>query len=175
VAIKSLSVGECRVLVKIAMKRAVNEIMFHLPHFRFLLLERYQYMFEPDQLIQICMLGESCGSVEGAFLEIGCAGGTTTVFLNKYLKRRGIDKKYFAIDTFHGFEAEDIRCESDRGKDITTLPEVFLNNKKNISTHQFVCTVFQMSNPSSATLPNYCTTFRLPFAYSMLICTGRCD
>lgn len=81
------------------------------------ILPRYVYNFDAAQLIFLCECLEKTRSVAGAVLEIGVAGGETTLFLNNYLQVRAIDKPYFALDTFEGFVAADVAVEvSRRGK-----------------------------------------------------------
>jgi hypothetical protein len=63
--------------------------------------------------------------------EIGCANGSTTVFLNKYMDARRIEKDYYAVDTFSGFVAEDIGFEvSQRGKRGDLFTDFQINKKK---------------------------------------------
>ena len=56
--------------------------------------------------------------------------GSTTVFLNKYMDAQNIEKKYFAIDTFAGFVAEDIEYEADKRGKSKKLYKGFQANKK---------------------------------------------
>lgn len=80
-------------------------------------LPRYVYNFDAAQLCFLCDCLERTREVAGAFLEVGVAGGETTLFLNSYLDARGIDKPYLAIDTFAGFTTQDIAVEvNGRGK-----------------------------------------------------------
>jgi len=93
-----------------------GEIRF-LPALRKHYYPKYSYNFTAPQLCFLCQsLGET-KSVAGTILEIGCARGETTIFLNNYMKNSGIDKRYYAIDTFSGFVKEDIEYEQkNRGK-----------------------------------------------------------
>ena len=60
---------------------------------------------------------------------MGCARGETTIFLKNYMKNSGIEKSYYAIDTFSGFVEEDIEYEQkNRGK--TNRYRSFRKNKK---------------------------------------------
>jgi hypothetical protein len=80
-------------------------------------LPRYAYNFDAAQLCFLCDCLERTRHVDGAVMEVGTAGGETTLFLNNYLTARGIDKPYFAIDTFDGFTPQDIAVEVNaRGK-----------------------------------------------------------
>lgn len=63
--------------------------------------------------------------------EIGCADGSTTVFLNKFIDAQNIHKDYYAFDTFSGFVAEDIELEVvDRGKSADLFTGFQANKKK---------------------------------------------
>jgi SAM-dependent methyltransferase len=78
----------------------------------------YPYNFTPAQLCFMCQCLEESRSVSGTALEVGCWKGVTTIFLVKYQQARGIDRQYYAIDTFAGFTAADIDFEAQtRGKD----------------------------------------------------------
>jgi hypothetical protein len=62
---------------------------------------------------QINFIVESINSVsgEGAILEIGVGGGSTSVFINLAIRDRYPKQSYIAIDTFNGFTNEDISYE----------------------------------------------------------------
>lgn len=80
-------------------------------------LPRYAYNFNAAQLCFLCDCLERTREVAGAVVEVGVAGGETTLFLNSYLDARGIDKAYLAIDTFGGFTPQDVAVEvRGRGK-----------------------------------------------------------
>src|SRR3981189_1053087 len=49
------------------------------------LFSRYPYMFSPAQLIALTDCIKSVSDVPGSFVEVGCAYGATTVFLNKFM------------------------------------------------------------------------------------------
>jgi O-methyltransferase len=54
---------------------------------------------------------------DGAVLEIGVGGGSTSVVLNNFMKHKSIKRQFYAIDTFFGFTNEDISYEkNNRGK-----------------------------------------------------------
>lgn len=89
----------------------------YLPALRKHFYPRYTYNFTAPQLCFLCHSLSETKQVKGSILEIGCARGETTIFLNNYLKNCGIDKEYIAIDTFSGFVKEDIEYEQKfRGK-----------------------------------------------------------
>lgn len=81
-------------------------------------LHKYPYFFEPAQLLTMVGAVDGVRDVEGSFLEIGCARGTTTVFLNRHLRDTDQQRRYVCIDTFTGFVERDIEHEIEaRGKD----------------------------------------------------------
>lgn len=81
------------------------------------LFYRYSYNFTPGQLCYLVSSITETGSVPGAIIEVGCAQGHTTVFLNKHLQSSGIVKPYLCIDTFGGFVEQDLAWEvTSRGK-----------------------------------------------------------
>ncbi len=80
-------------------------------------LPRYVYNFDAAQLCFLCEGLERTRNIAGSIVEVGVGGGETTLFLNNYLDASGIDKKYFAVDTFAGFVEKDIALEvTQRGK-----------------------------------------------------------
>ena len=48
---------------------------------------------------------------DGAVLEIGVGGGSTSVIINIFMKQKGIKRPFYAIDTFSGFTKEDADFE----------------------------------------------------------------
>lgn len=79
------------------------------------LFYRYDYMFRPAQLAFLVEAITSTHGLGGPILEIGCAAGNTTVYLNKHLDDLGDTRDYVCIDTFAGFTEADIAAEIDRG------------------------------------------------------------
>lgn len=78
---------------------------------------RYDYSFTPSQLGFLVSCLDATSEVAGRIVEVGCAYGHTTVFLNKHLQDRGMNKEYICVDTFSGFTEADIRHEHEqRGK-----------------------------------------------------------
>lgn len=72
---------------------------------------RYDYSFSPSQLCFLVRCLDETSDVEGSVVEIGCAYGHTTVFLDKHLENREDVRDYFCIDTFAGFTEEDAAFE----------------------------------------------------------------
>jgi predicted O-methyltransferase YrrM len=68
---------------------------------------------------QLNFILDSISSInnDGAILEIGVGGGSTSVVINNYINYNNINKQFYAIDTFYGFTDEDITYENNvRGK-----------------------------------------------------------
>lgn len=83
---------------------------------RELFTHRYRYMFSPSQLGLLCGQITNTSEIPGSILEVGCALGATTVFLNRHIDCLGINVDYYAIDTFAGFTANDISYEHALGR-----------------------------------------------------------
>ena len=81
------------------------------------LTPQYHFAFDPEQLWLLCDQLDSVADVDGSVLEVGCAQGATTIYLNKHLDQRGRPRPYFCVDTFSGFTARDIEHERTRGHD----------------------------------------------------------
>lgn len=78
---------------------------------------RYQYSFNPAQLCFLVDCLNRTAASDGSIVEIGCAFGHTTVFLDQHLRSRGDSREYVCIDTFTGFTPDDLAFEeSARGK-----------------------------------------------------------
>jgi O-methyltransferase len=112
-----------RTIIKdISLKAGRNRQLFSL----------YPYMFSPAQLIFLADCVRSVSSVPGSFVEVGCAYGATTVFLNKYMNDNAqlVERNYYAIDTFRSFVAEHADYEiQNRGKS-PSIKKRFKENKK---------------------------------------------
>src|SRR5262249_13185134 len=82
------------------------------------------------QLCFLCECLERTRDVPGAVVEVGCAAGVTTVFLNKYMDARRMEKPYVAIDTFAGFVPATIDYEVvHRGERHDHYDQCFPSNK----------------------------------------------
>lgn len=109
--------------------KLIKEILYNSP-FRKYFFPRFLYNFTPPQLCFLCQCLEETKNVEGDIAEIGCSDGATTLFLNKYMDARKIQKNYYALDTFSGFVVEDIKTEvTERGK-TSDMFTGFRSNKK---------------------------------------------
>jgi hypothetical protein len=90
----------------------------------------YDYMFDPEQLRFLMDCIEQTARVDGCCLEAGCAKGSTTAFLKKWMDILGIQKNYIAIDTFSGFVNRHVEHEvMSRGKP-NTISSPFSLNKR---------------------------------------------
>ena len=120
--------GRCKLNPKFI--KLIKEIQFNTPWRRYF-FPRFAYSFSAPQLCFLCQCIEDAKHVNGAISEIGCAGGSTTVFLNKNMDAQNIEKAYYAIDTFSGFVSEDIEFEvANRGKTKKSYSQAFTVNKK---------------------------------------------
>jgi O-methyltransferase len=93
----------------------VKQLLLRTPA-RELFTYRYRFMFSPAQLGFLCARITAAAEVPGSILEVGCAFGATTVFLNRHIDSLGIGVDYYAIDTFAGFTAKDISYERALGR-----------------------------------------------------------
>ena len=117
-------------MLKLTIKKLLKDFLFHTP-IRKNFFPIYDYNFTPPQLCFLCQCLEDARHVTGSIAEIGCAGGSTTVFLNKYLSAQNIEKTYYAVDTFSGFVSRDIEFEvSNRGKSPGMFTSFRVNKKK---------------------------------------------
>jgi O-methyltransferase len=87
-------------------------------------------MNEPKQLVFLTEYVRAAGSVPGCFVEAGCAYGATTVFLNKFMNGEGIERDYYAIDTFSGFVDEHVEHETRNRSKPVSLKNHFTENTK---------------------------------------------
>jgi O-methyltransferase len=65
-------------------------------------------------IAQLNFILETIDSIknDGAILEIGVGGGSTSVVINNFIKNKAIKKQFYAIDTFYGFTKDDILYEN---------------------------------------------------------------
>lgn len=114
----------------VTLKKFAKDILFHSPA-RKIAFPRYPYNFRAPQLCFICDCVERTRDVPGAIAEVGCSTGWTAAFLNDYLSFQGIEKPYYALDTFSGFVPEDVEIEvNQRGKKRWYFNEFQTNKRK---------------------------------------------
>ena len=109
-------------MIKHTLMRLAKQLQFHTP-LRNSMVHRYDYFFWPEELSFLARLMEASVRQEGCVVEIGCAQGATTVYLNKHLewaaRYQGLrkDVRYACFDTFSGFVADHVAHEqAERGK-----------------------------------------------------------
>jgi len=110
-------------------KNLKGEIRY-LPALRKHYYPLYRYNFTAPQLCFLCQSLEETKPTTGSILEVGCSRGETTIFLNNYMKNSGIDKQYYAIDTFSGFVKEDIEFEQKIRNKLNSYKSFSFNKKK---------------------------------------------
>jgi hypothetical protein len=107
----------------------LKQVVFQIPIVSDLFDYRYGYMFSPAQLGFFCDQITDVADVPGSILEVGCAWGRTTVFLNRHIDSLGMDVDYYAIDTFSGFTTRDLESERALGRD-SLYYSVFRGNSR---------------------------------------------
>ncbi len=116
--------------IRTASFRLLGEVISRSPLDRYL-NAGYPYMQSPAQLCFLCHCLDATRNLRGgAIVELGCARGQTTAFLNQHMDIEGIEKPYFCVDTFEGFTAADIAVEVTRGKDPRKLAGFRTNRKE---------------------------------------------
>ena len=115
-----------------ALRKLLKELLFRAPvSVRRYFFPGYEYQMRPSQLCFLCECVEQTRNVPGAVVEVGCAFGTTTLFLAQYMDAQEIEKDYYALDTFSGFVQEDIEHEVlQRGKPRSEYTGRFVANKQ---------------------------------------------
>ena len=108
----------------------IKELQFRSPLRRYF-FPRYMYYFSPAQLAFLIQALSDVRHVPGAVAEIGCAQGSTTLFLNRHMDAEGIEKTYFAVDTFAGFTSDDVLHEAEqRGKEAALYSGFRVNDQR---------------------------------------------
>ena len=117
-------------MLAIQMKKVLKELQFYSP-FRKNFFPKYAYNFNVPELCFLAQCIQDTKDIEGAVIEVGCHTGATTVFLNRLMDDIGLEKTYYALDTFSGFTAEDTEFEvAHRGKRNDYFAGAFEVNKK---------------------------------------------
>lgn len=99
-----------------AARKMAKELVLHVPGLRDRLAVRYPYLHTPAELGYLVSCLEATRDVPGSVVEAGCFQGATTLFLSRHMTSAGIEKPYWAIDTFSGFRDEDLDAEVARGQ-----------------------------------------------------------
>jgi predicted O-methyltransferase YrrM len=99
---------------KTAVRNVVKEGLHRTPWRRFA-FPHYDYMMSPAQLCFLCAALSESLRASGCLIEIGCANGATTVFLNRFLDDAPAaadrERTYWCLDTFGGFVPEHVDYE----------------------------------------------------------------
>ncbi len=116
------------------MKTLLRTLLFELSY-RFRIFDRtlfnnYPFMHEPHQLKYLMDCLDRIRGVNGICLEIGCAYGASTIFLNKYLAESNCAREYVAIDTFSGFVASDVTHEIENRNKTEKIASIFNANQR---------------------------------------------
>lgn len=107
-------------LLTVPRLRRLGFLLATLTPLRKYLYHRYEYSFSPSQLCFLVRCLNDTAMIHGSIMEIGCAYGHTTVFLERHLRSISDTRAYFCIDTFEGFTLEDTVFEKRvRGKSST--------------------------------------------------------
>jgi O-methyltransferase len=123
-------IGRALPPTRMLLANLVKSFAFHTGLHR-VLFYRYDYMFRPQELaLLVSSLTDTHGH-QGPVLEIGCAAGHTTVYLNKHLDDLADVRDYICLDTFAGFTDEDIAVEVERGHDSDRYAFLFRAYRQN--------------------------------------------
>lgn len=113
--------------------RACYSVAF-LPPFRGALYTRaiaprwpFQQTLEQMNTLSQLLLGVDS---PGAYWEVGCAEGWTTIWQHRAMREAGIARRMFVVDTFHGFTPDDKAAEAARGKSAAEYDGLFSINSK---------------------------------------------
>lgn len=72
-------------------------------------------------------------------IEVGVYKGGGSMFISECLQKMNVNKKHFAVDTFEGHSAEDLKLSSDGWHSTGTFQETSFENVKNyLSKYNFV-------------------------------------
>ena len=122
--------------IKQSISKFIKTVQYASPMKKYL-HHRYEYFFNPCELWFLCECASQGLRAEGCFLEVGCARGATTVYLNRHLDYElGRDpalgeKPYHCIDTFSGFRDDQVGFEIEqRSKQASDYSDYALNSKK---------------------------------------------
>lgn len=74
----------------------------------------YDLSLDPQQFLELMLALQRGEFLEGDVIEVGVARGKTTLFLNRFMDYLRSSKRYFAVDTFRGFEQSDVAFEKNQ-------------------------------------------------------------
>jgi SAM-dependent methyltransferase len=111
-----------------ALRHTIKDNLGRTKYFSREMFTVYPYMFSPQQLMFIASTALEQAPVAGCYIEVGCAEGATTAFVNRALAEERVAKRYICLDTFAGFPSEQVNYEIEvRGKD-KAIAEAFTHN-----------------------------------------------
>jgi predicted O-methyltransferase YrrM len=125
-----MMLGKLKTAMKLAMSRT--------PAGRFV-MHRYTYNFTPRQLCFLTACVDRTAALSGGIAEVGTFLGHTAVFLNAHMTAEGIEKPYFAIDTFSGFVPSHLaheRTARDKAPFFANMRGAFADNSKTLFDRQ---------------------------------------
>lgn len=109
----------------------LRELRFRTPLRRFSpSFHAYDYMFSPAQLAFLVSCLDDTRKVDGPIVEVGCALGKTTVYLDRHLTDVGDERRYLCVDTFSGFVPDDVEFEASKRNKTRSLLDGFSVNQK---------------------------------------------
>lgn len=82
-------------------KNLVRSVVYATPLFRYF-APRYRSTYVPLHLCRLIDLLDQTAGVPGSIVEVGCWTGETTIWLNRHLKDRQIQKPYYAVNCSRG-------------------------------------------------------------------------
>ena len=153
------------------LRALARRLAFRTP-LRARLVHRYPYLFSPAQLRVILNAVDQSLREPGALIEIGCAWGLTTVFLNEHLRTtNNADRAYIAIDTFGGFTRRDVDYEiTERRKApaIRTFDDTFRNNSREAVAATLAANGFRGARLIEADVVTYDLAPLGPIAFALI-------
>ena len=155
-------------MLKIQLKKILKEMQFYSP-FRHNFFPKYAYNFTVPQLCFLSQCIKDTRDIEGAVIEVGCHTGATTVFLNRLMDDIGLEKNYYAIDTFSGFTTEDTDFEVKyRGKTNDLFTGAFQVNKKRWFDGAMKQNNINRVQSIEADVNNYNLSIHAPYSFALL-------
>jgi len=82
---------------------------------------RYESNLKGTGLRELYALADRVSSLPGAIIECGSARGGSAIYLAKHLQRRGQTRQLFALDSYAGFQKDELARE--RAKGLASVPE----------------------------------------------------
>ena len=82
---------------------------------------RYESSLTSAGVRELCALADRVASVPGAIIECGSAYAGSVILLTKHLQRQGRSRQLFALDSWTGFQRDELARE--RGRGLTIVPD----------------------------------------------------